>query len=94
MKLKSIAQCCAAAAAFLSGTTAVHACSVCITGTSDPSTEAFNASVLFLLTTPYLVVGSIAGALFLVYRRAVKRDREQSAEETMHLALSQEESAR
>jgi hypothetical protein len=72
-----------------------QACSVCITGANDPTAEAFNASVLFLMFTPYLVVGSIAGALYLAYRRAAaKRDQDSIAESIVQLALNQEESGR
>jgi hypothetical protein len=52
-----------------------HACAVCLTGagTGDPLTEAFNWSVLFLMATPYAVVGSIAGWLFYAYRSAARK---------------------
>jgi len=83
-----------AAAIVLRASEIVYACSVCVSGASDPTAEAFNASVLFLMTTPYLVVGSIAGALFFIYRRATKRDREESADGMMQLAMNEEESGR
>jgi hypothetical protein len=51
-----------------------EACSVCLTGAEDATAEAINASVLFLMATPYVVVGSIVGGLFLAYRRAAKSD--------------------
>jgi hypothetical protein len=67
-------------AALASGWTALvsvpmisHACSVCLTGAGDPTADAFNASVLFLMAMPYVVVGSIVGGLIFMYRRAVKR---------------------
>jgi hypothetical protein len=84
----------AGAALVLRASEMVYACSVCITGAGDPTAEAFNASVLFLMATPYLVVGSIAGALFLVYRRAVKKDRAEEADSMVPLALNQEEIGR
>lgn len=66
------------------------ACSVCFTGASDSVTDGFNASVLFLMSTPYLVIGSIVGTLIVSYRRALKR-REQTEgaepEATEELAL-------
>jgi len=72
-----------------------HACSVCVTGASDPTADAFNASVLFLMATPYLVVGSIAGALFLAYRRTVaKREQGESEQPVIQLAWNQEDSGR
>ena len=50
-----------------------HACSVCLTGANDPTADAFNASVLFLMATPYAVVGSIGGGLFYAYRRKLAK---------------------
>jgi membrane protein implicated in regulation of membrane protease activity len=51
------------------------ACSVCLTGANDASADAFNWSVLFLMATPYSVVGAIAGWLFYRSRRAAKQQR-------------------
>ena len=53
----------------------VQACAVCLTGASenDPVANAFNWSVLFLLTTPYAIVGSIGGWLFYRYKSAARR---------------------
>jgi hypothetical protein len=39
-------------------------------GQNDPVQRAFSWSILFLMATPYTVVGLIAGAVFLAYRRA------------------------
>jgi hypothetical protein len=76
----------------------VNACSVCLTGASDPTADAFNWSVLFLMAMPYAVVGSIAGWLFYSYRRsAVKQKRQEqneTAERLLHLALNPEESGK
>jgi hypothetical protein len=73
----------------------VHACAVCVTGAGDPTTDAFNWSVLFLMAMPYLVVGSIAGGLFYTYRRtAAKREQAQTAEPPVHLAWNDKESGR
>jgi hypothetical protein len=84
-----------AATGLLADLAIAQACSVCITGANDPMAEAFNASVLFLMFTPYVVVGSIAGALYLVYRRAAaKRALEPAIEPMVNLVLSQEESGR
>ena len=62
-------------AAVLLFPSAARACAVCLTGagTGDPLTEAFNWSVLFLMATPYAVVGSIAGWLFYAYRSAARK---------------------
>jgi hypothetical protein len=79
----------------LVATTASRACSVCFTGTSDSVTDGFNASVLFLMATPYLVVGSIAGGLIFAYRRALKnREKVETAEPIVHLGWHQEDSGR
>jgi len=72
-----------------------HACAVCWTGDGDPTADAFNWSVLFLMATPYTVVGSIAGWLFYTYRRAAaKRSQGQATESPLHLAWSEKESGR
>ena len=72
-----------------------QACAVCITGANDPTAEAFNASVLFLMATPYLVVGSIAGGLYFVYRRAlVKSAQDEAAATAIPLVWNQEASER
>ncbi len=73
----------------------VGACAVCLTGDGDPTANAFNWSVLFLMATPYAVVGSIAGWLVYSYRRAAaKRDQDHATESPLHLALSEKESGR
>lgn len=59
--------------AFLSWTALSWGCAVCLTGANDSSADGFNTSVLFLMSTPYLVVGSIVAALIFSYRRALKR---------------------
>ena len=83
------------AAILLGSQLVAHACSVCITGANDPTAEAFNASVLFLMATPYAVVGSIGGGLFVVYRRRLaRREREENEQASVNLALNQEEVGR
>ena len=70
-----------------------HACSVCLTGADDPTADAFNASVLFLMATPYLVFGSIVGGLAYTFRRAaVKQQRSEAAQPDLHLAWNEKES--
>ncbi len=73
-----------------------RACAVCVTGAADdPTADAYNWSVLFLMATPYLVVGSIVGSLVYMYRRAVaKQTQDEAAEPTLHLAWNQKESGR
>ena len=71
------------------------ACSVCVTGDNDPTSNAFNWSVLFLMATPYTVVGSIAGWLFYKYRRAAAKPTEETARRpALHLTWNEEESGR
>jgi len=67
------------------------ACAVCLSGSGDGA-DGYNASLLFLMSTPYLVVGAIAGGLVVTYRRAQRR-REQ-AEDGMTSGWNQEESGR
>ncbi len=48
-----------------------QACAVCWIGASspeDPTSQAFNWSILFLMAMPYAIVGIIAGWLFYLYR--------------------------
>lgn len=86
------------AAALLATAAQSWACSVCFTGTGDAVTDGFNASVLFLMSTPYLVIGSIVGAVIVSYRRALKlRERTDSIEAQApiaELAWQQEENSR
>lgn len=50
------------------------ACAVCVTGAADdPVTDAFKWSVLFLMATPYTIVGSIAGWLVYTHWRAAAK---------------------
>jgi hypothetical protein len=46
------------------------ACAVCLTGADGAVADAYDWSVLFLMATPYLVMGSIAAYLVYAYRRA------------------------
>lgn len=69
------------------------ACAVCLSGAGDSVTEGYNASVLFLMATPYAVVASIIGGLIFTYRRALKR-KEKADEETLVLSWKQEDSSR
>jgi hypothetical protein len=60
--------------AVLAGPPVAFACSVCVAGASnDPTADAFKWSVLFLMATPYAVVGAIAGWLFYIHRRAAAK---------------------
>jgi hypothetical protein len=71
------------------------ACAVCFGSDGDPTTDGFNASVLFLLSTPYLVVGSIVGGLVFAYRRSLKkRETADTGEPIIPLGLHQEDAHR
>jgi hypothetical protein len=51
-----------------------EACAVCLTGAqNDPTANAFNWSILFLMAMPYAILGSIGGWFFYVYKRAVRK---------------------
>ena len=69
------------------------ACSVCLSGADDSVTEGYNASVLFLMATPYAVVAAIVSGLIFTYRRAAKRKQE-ADEAALTLPWEQEDSSR
>ena len=83
----------AIASALLTHAARSFACAVCLSGDGDAVTGGYNASVLFLLATPYLVVASIAGGLVFAYRRALRR-REEADEESHVLSWKQEDGSR
>jgi len=45
-------------------------CKTALDGPMDPTTEAFNVSSLFLMATPYTVVGTLGVWMYLSARRA------------------------
>ena len=95
MKPKWITSLCGGLTALIADPLTLQACSVCVTGAGDAIADAFNWSVLFLMATPYLVVGSIAGSLFFAYRRAAaKREQAETAEPLVHLVWNDKESER
>ena len=68
---------------------AVFACAVCVSGAADdPLTDAFNWSVLFLMATPYTVVGSVAGWLVYTHRRAAAKKNGGFKKKTPFLSLA------
>ena len=79
---------------FVAQAARVFACAVCLSGADDAITEGYNASVLFLLATPYAVGACIAVGLFFTYRRALKRRQNSEEEAINQLAWKQEESSR
>jgi len=44
-------------------------CKTALDGPVDPLTEAFNVSSLFLMATPYTVVGTVAAWIYIASRR-------------------------
>ena len=65
-------------------------CAVCLTGAAanDPVADAFNWSVLFLMATPYTVVGSVGGWLFYTHRRAAAQKESGPKKEPPDLRLA------
>lgn len=95
MRNKTLSMALAAGAPLLAAPAIARACAVCLTGANDSTVDGFNASVLFLMATPYMVLGSIVGALVIAYRSAIKkRAQAEAREEGVRLALNQEESGR
>ena len=82
-------------AAFFARSPLASACAVCLTGGDGSATDAYKWSVLFLMATPYLVIGSVGGYLVYAYRRAAgKNEKEPALTEAVHLSLDQKESGR
>ena len=68
----------------------VLACAVCVSGggANDPLNDAFNWSVLFLMATPYTVVGSVAGWLVYTHWRAAAKKNGGLRKKTPFLSLA------
>lgn len=95
MNRKIISTSIAMGLALLVNPAALWACSVCFGDADDPITAGFNASVLFLMATPYAVMSLIAGGLIWAYRRARRQDEQaESSEPIAPLVWNQEESGR
>jgi len=65
-----------AAAAFVPSAVLAQGCAMCKTaldGPVDPLTEAFNVSSLFLMATPYTVVGTIGAWIYIASRRRARQ---------------------
>jgi len=54
-----------------------QSCAMCASsfGQNDPMTRAFSWSILFLMATPYTIVGVVGAFLFFMHRRAPGRRR-------------------
>jgi hypothetical protein len=61
--------------ALSAGDALAQSCAMCGSsfGENDPVTRAFSWSILFLMATPYTIVGVIGGYLFYTYRRPPRR---------------------
>lgn len=85
----------AAATAIIHEPAMARACSVCLTGDSGPMGDAYNWSILFLMATPYTVMGCVGAWLVYKYRRATAKQRRVEREQPLtQLALDYKENAR
>lgn len=86
---------CAAATAIIHDPATARACSVCLTGDGGPMGDAYNWSILFLMATPYTVMGCVGAWLIFKYRRATAKQRGVEREQPpAQLALDYKESGR
>ena len=63
---------------------AAWACAVCFEG-DDALARGLNMSILFLMSMPFAIFGSIFGTVYIMYKRAQRRG-------SKHLAWAQKES--
>ena len=84
MKQKVLLGLITAAMAVLRAPALAHACSVCLTGDSGPMGDAYYWSVLFLMATPYTVMGCVGA--WLVYKHRCAAAKEKRAEGEQPLA--------
>ena len=85
----------AAAAAIIYNPAVARGCSVCLTGDSGPMGDAYNWSILFLMATPYSVMGCVGAWLVYKYRRSAARQQRVEREQPLaQLALDYKESGR
>ncbi len=52
-----------------------HACAMCGLSPGDHGIHAFNTSVLFMLSAPYLITAGIGAILYVAYRSALRKRR-------------------
>ena len=84
-----------AATALLRAPAVADACSVCLTGDTGPMGDAYNWSVLFLMATPYVVLGSVGAWLVYKYRRASAKEKRAAGEQPVtQLTLSYKENGK
>jgi hypothetical protein len=76
--LPTLLAACAAAVVLAPATRALaQSCAMCASsfGQNDPMSRAFSWSILFLMATPYTIVGAIGAFLFFMHRRTPGRRR-------------------
>lgn len=61
-------------------------CKTALDGPVDPLTEAFNVSSLFLMATPYTVVGTLGAWIYLAGRRRDRQLEQDAADQAASLA--------
>ena len=84
-----------AAMAVICAPAIAHACSVCLTGDSGPMGDAYNWSILFLMATPYTVMGCVGTWLVYKYRRATAKEKRVEGEPPLaQLTLNYKENGR
>ena len=85
----------AACAAIINDPSMVRACSVCLTGDSGPMGDAYNWSILFLMATPYAVMGCVGAWLVYKVRRAAAQEKRVEGERPLaQLTLNYKENGR
>jgi hypothetical protein len=85
----------AVATALMHNPEVARACAVCLTGDSGPMGDAYNWSILFLMATPYTVMGCVGAWLVYKYRRGKALQQRVEREQPLaQLALHYKESGR
>ena len=52
-----------------------NACATCGLSDSSPAFQAYKASALFMVASPYVSFAAIGGITYLFYRRSIRKDR-------------------
>ena len=95
MKQKTLLGLIFAATALFRVPAMAFACSVCLTGDTGPMGDAYNWSVLFLMATPYTVMGCLGAWLMYKYRRAAAKEKRGEGEQPLtQLTLSYKENGK
>jgi uncharacterized membrane protein YjjB (DUF3815 family) len=67
------------AAAIAAAPNIANACAMCGLSPGDHAGHAYNTSVLFMLSAPYLTFGLLAGAVVLAWRRSRRNELAESS---------------